>query len=150
MPEIKGHLSLLSTSAIVAILVIISCDSSNAYSNRLLRFARNDPKWRLPKWQNLLDLLTFKRSGGDVSPSEDVTDEEVSTIIDEALQRPFIKRGSMRLRRLRRADRLQSLKRSDRLQRLRREDGDTPEGAPEVDMNMHPAITWRHGQGMME
>ena len=60
-----------------------------------------------------------------------VTDEEVSTIIDEALQRPFIKRGSMRLRRLRRADRLQSLKRSDRLQRLRREDGDTPEGAPE-------------------
>ena len=119
-----------------------------------------------------------------------VTDEEVSTIIDEALQRPFIKRGSMRLRRLRRADRLQSLKRSDRLQRLRREDGDTPEGAPEgncnflcnlifdflariinnmnyilsvlsiysflpssfslVDMSMHPAITWRHGQGMME
>ena len=71
MPEIKGHLSLLSTSAIVAIVVIISCDSSNAYSNRLLRFARNDPKWRLPKWQNLLDLLTFKRSGGDVSPSED-------------------------------------------------------------------------------
>ena len=69
-----------------------------------------------------------------------VTDEEVSTIIDEALHGPFIKRGSMRLRRLRRSDRLQSLKRSDRLQslkrsdrlqRLRREDGDTPEGAPE-------------------
>ena len=60
-----------------------------------------------------------------------VTDEEVSNIIDDALEGPFVKRGSMRLRRLRRSDRLQRLRRADRLQRLRREDGDTPEGAPE-------------------
>jgi len=127
----KSHFSIFSSSAIVAILLFLYCDPSDAYSNRLLRFARNDPKWQLPKWQNILDLLTFKRSGGEFSGGDDITDEEVSNIIDEALQAPFSKRGSMRLR------------------RLRREDGDTPEGAPEVDMNIHPALSWRHGNGMM-
>ena len=71
MRVIKSHLSLLSISAVVAIVLIIYTGPTDAYSNRLLRFARNDPKWRVPKWQNLLDLLTFKRSGADASPGED-------------------------------------------------------------------------------
>ena len=47
-----------------------------------------------------------------------VTDEDVTNIIDEIRQRPYIKRGSMRLR------------------RLRREDGDTPEGSPQEGENI--------------
>ena len=67
----KSNLSVLSTSAVVAFVLIINCDPTDAYSNRLLRFARNDPKWRQPKMQNLLDMLTFKRSGGDSYAGDD-------------------------------------------------------------------------------
>ena len=67
----RSHFSFVFNSAIVAVLLLLYCDPSDAYSNRLLRFARNDPKWQLPKWQNILDLLTFKRSGGEFSGGDD-------------------------------------------------------------------------------
>ena len=57
----RNYLSIPSVSIVVVLVLIVHVDPSLGYSNRLLRFARNDPKWKIP--MNIYDLFKLKRTG---------------------------------------------------------------------------------------
>lgn len=104
----RNYLPLLSVSSVLVVVLLVHVDPSFAYSNRLLRFARNGITWRIP--QNIYDLFKIKRYDGqhlkragiDSIGRNALLDYEDDPEEDVVDARP--RRGSMRLRRLRRED----------------------------------------------
>ena len=63
MVLVKSYLPAIWASVMFFFVLVLYVDPTMAYSNRLLRFARNDPNQ--PKFPpNILDLFTFKRAAG--------------------------------------------------------------------------------------
>ena len=69
---IKAYRPILSASILFALVLALHVDQSFAYSNRLLRFARNEGLSPLPEMNNkpwfpmhLFDMFTGKRTGLD-------------------------------------------------------------------------------------
>ena len=57
----RNYLPLLSVSTGLVLVLLVHVDPSLAYSNRLLRFAQKEHKWRIPP--NIYDLFKLKRAG---------------------------------------------------------------------------------------